>query len=450
MKKIIVLLILIVEIFASNCQNKLFTMKVSYPIPLNSVLSNLSEQCNLSIVYDDILSKEKIKNEFINYINVKNVSLNKLLNILSENSQMFISLQNNKLHISYNKTQIFKINYVANSINGDSSISSDNSSLSSNYKFNFWDNVKDNVIQILTNIDKNNVNTPIINKIAGLVTVTGNKLQLKELKKYFDKLNKSLQKEVLIDVKIYSVELSQSKATGINWQNLQISLDSGNKLLRGTYIGGAESVFKSATFNMKAFLNFLAQYGNVNSISNPKIVALNNQKAVVNIGDYIYYKKVSEIVVINNTPQTKYDIDKQFVGVLLDITPQVSDDNYVILNINPKLSSFRDLSQLKNTNRDMPPDIKTNNIMTTVRLKNNDTLVLGGLITSDKSLNNNGVPILSEIPLIKYFFSHKEKISNRKEIVFVITPHIINLSKKSKLSNYGYRKLPSLEELNVK
>jgi len=83
-------------------------------------------------------------------------------------------------------------------------------------------------------------------------------------------------------------------------------------------------------------------------------------------------------------------------------------------------------------------------------MKNNQTLVLGGLITNDSSLSENGVPVLKEIPLVKYIFSSKEQISNRKELVFVITPHIIDLNKETTIKSYGYKVLPSLEDLDVK
>jgi len=98
----------------------------------------------------------------------------------------------------------------------------------------------------------------------------------------------------------------------------------------------------------------------------------------------------------------------------------------------------------------MPPDTKENTLMSVVKLRDGDTLVLGGLIANDRNLIVNGVSILKEIPLIKYLFSSKEEITNKKELVFIITPHIINLNKKKSLRDYGFGKLPTLEELNVK
>jgi general secretion pathway protein D len=86
----------------------------------------------------------------------------------------------------------------------------------------------------------------------------------------------------------------------------------------------------------------------------------------------------------------------------------------------------------------MPPDTKDNTMLSVVKLKDNQTLVLGGLITNDKNFKFNGVPVLKEIPLVKFLFSSKEEVTSRKELVFVITPHIINLNKKKTLRDLGF------------
>ena len=290
----------------------------------------------------------------------------------------------------------------------------------------------------------NGLNTfsPIINKDAGLVVVTGTMKQLRAVDSYVSNLMNNLQKEVLIDVHIYSVELSASHQTGINWAQLALSIDKQNVPLRGKYIGGSLSVFNSATFSINGLLNFLSTNGNVNSISNPKIMTLNDQKAIISVGSTIYYKYASSVVSNPNTPPaTQYTIGSKFVGIVLDITPQISDSGNIVLSIQPTISAFRNLTQLTNTNRNMPPDTKDNTMLSIVRLKNNQTLVLGGLITTDRQLEVNGVPILKEIPLIKYLFSSKSRITSKKELVFVITPHIINLHKQTTLRDLGFGKI---------
>ncbi|HIC99164.1 MAG TPA: type II protein secretion system D protein, partial [Pyrodictiaceae archaeon] len=200
-----------------------------------------------------------------------------------------------------------------------------------------------------------------IDKNSGLITVTGTRNQIEEIRKYINNLNDRLHKEVLIDVKIYSVELSKSNQTGIKWSELSFSLPSKqiktNEL--DEYFAGSYSIFSETTFNIAGLLNFLAQNGNVNSISNPKIVTLNNQKAIISVGDTIYYKYISaKKKDENGNPIIQYTIDNKFVGVLLDITPQISNNGEIVLSINPKINEFKNLNQLLNSNREMPPDTK--------------------------------------------------------------------------------------------
>jgi len=456
MKKIIlVFLIFISFVFAQNCNRKLFTLKINTPILLKNILNDISSECNLNIIPTDKYAARELSSK-INYINVVNEPLKNLLNIIFFSKNLFYKLDRNILYISYFKTKTFKINYLPSSISGDTSYGNEGNNinggnnLQTNYSFNFWSDLKTNLENILKNTS-NFYKAPIIDKNAGLVTITGTRQQLKEIKNYLKTLNKRLGKEVLIDVHIYSVELSSSHKTGIDWSELALSLPNSGVSLRAAKVFGSESIFNSATFNTGAFLNFLAQNGNVNSISNPKIVTLNSQKAIMSIGDTIYYKYASNVTSNNNgNPTTSYTISSKFVGVVLDITPQISDNGEIILSINPKISSFKNIAQLQNSNRDMPPDTKDDTLMSVVKLKNNETLVLGGLITNDSQLEVNGVPVLKEIPIIKYLFSSREKITSRKELVFVITPHIINFNDKMTLKNYGFDKLPSLEDLNVK
>lgn len=487
MKKIFLIIIFINSLFGFNCNKKLFTLKIENPIILKDILKDISSECNLNIILKDKKSA-KMLNSYVEFINIKNASLKELLYILFNSKNLFYSLKGNILTVSYYKTKTFKIDFIPNTITGTGNLDSSTNNLQTSYSFDFWSDLSNNLNNILSSVDnsrtrnivtisnaiskkndnnitginnaanmevtKQNITSDssavVIDKNAGLVTIRGTKQQLDLISKYLNTLKERLRKEVLIDVHIYSVELSSSHKTGIDWSNFSISLPNVSKPLRGRYIGGSESVFNSSLFNIGGFVKFLSTQGDVNSISNPKIVTLNSQKAILSIGDTIYYKYASSVTTANQIPTTSYTIDSKFVGVVLAITPQISDNGEIILSINPQISSFKNPLQLQNPTRDMPPDTKDDTLMSVVKLKNNETLVLGGLISNDSQFNVNGVPVLKEIPIIKYLFSSKEKMTSRKELVFVITPHIINFKTKTTIKNYGFGKIPSLEDLNVR
>ena len=442
MKKLLLLILISLSLVA-NCENKIFSYSNSLNINERMSIKEflnllLTQNCNINIVYEDLKSKEYVTKK-MPFVRIKNYTIKEILDlILGKN--LFYTLKGNILEISYYKTKNYKLDFISSNRTGESNLDATNSKVKNEYTFDFWDKVEKNIENILKNIS-NEYKSPIIDKTVGVVTITGTKKQINAVDKYIKTLMDRLTKEVLIDVKIYSVELSKSHQTGIKWDKLQISLQDSSVPLRAYNIFGSSAIFKQASFDVGGLLNFLAKNGNVNAISNPKIVTLNNQKAIISVGDTIYYKYASSVTTDQSgNPVTQYTIENKFVGVVLDITPQISDNGEIILSINPRISAFKDLNQLKNKNRDMPPDTKDNTMFSVVKLKNNDTLVLGGLITNDKSLKINGVPILKEIPLIKYIFSSKEEITNKKELVFVITPHIINFKNKKTLKDLGFGK----------
>ena len=455
-KKLLALLAFVIALHAS-CDNKLFSysnsINIKEHLSINSFLNLLvTQKCNINIVYKDEITR-RLLSEKMPYVRFKNYTLKQILDLLLIKRGIFYTIKNDVLELSYFKTKSFKINFISSSRSGESNLDATDSKVKNTYTFDFWSKVEKQVTNILNSnflldpnynlISKLGIEPfkPIVDRNTGIVIVTGTMKQLNAVKKYIKNLMDNLTKEVLIDVHIYSVTLSKSHQTGIDWSNLSLSLNKSNVPLRGRYLGGSEAVFNSAVFNLSGLLNFLSQNGNVNSISNPKIMTLNNQKAIISVGDTIYYKYASNVVTDQNgNPTTQYTIDSKFIGVVLDITPQISDNGDIILSIEPRLSKFRDPTQITSTNRGMPPDTTDNTMLSVVRLKNNETLVLGGLITDDKSLRVNGVPILKEIPLIKYIFSSKESITSKKELVFVITPHIINVKTKKTLKDLGFGK----------
>lgn len=472
MKKII-LFILTISLFA-NCTDELFSIHTGEEgMPLKSLLADVANKCNLTVITADDVAKKRLNN-VVSLVNIKKEPLKAFLKDLLATQNCFVDIKNNKIIISYYKTQTYKLDLVSSSRAGSSSLSggigggnsenngnSGNSengnsnnngttSLTDTYQFDIWDVIQNKLNTILQNYKDGTVPVlePVIDKNSGLIIVTGNKNQLEAVGNYMRNMKERLMKEVYIDVKILSVTLSKSHQTGIDWQNLSIQA-GGSAPLRASNIFGHSSIFNDATFSMNALIKFLATYGNVNSISNPQIVTLNNQKAVIQVGNNVYYKDVSKITKDQNgNVFTEYTISSQFVGVSLDIVPRIGDNGIITLYVYPTISDFVTPPQT-DSNRELPPDIKTNTLVSVVKLKNNQTLILGGLIANDKSLQSNGVPILNEIPLVRYLFSYKEQVSSKKEIVFIITPHIINLKTHVTLKDYGFKKIPSLEELNV-
>jgi general secretion pathway protein D len=476
------------QIEAKSCDMRTFNIKIAEKVSTNEILNQLSSECGFSVITKDSFAKEKM-DEKLYGINIKNMALNEIFDVLVASKGLDFDYNKNVLKISGLLTKTFKIDYVTTSrvsksntdisLTGDSgggsagTQSDDGSSLStgatitSSDKFSFWEVMGKELNSILNaSTDTFKTQAPIINKEAGLVTVSGTTEQLQRVQAYIDTLMNRLHKQVMIDVKILSVNLDNSKQTGINWgelyklQNVKVGYESVNTQNVGTYSENSISdVIKNGVFHANLLrltgstsvtdlVKFLKTQGDVTSISNPKVVTLSNQPAVFSSGDQLYYKLSASSRQTGGAAATEtYNnevVKSVFAGILLDITPQITDDGEVILKINPSISSVKSEVAGSDGVRRLPPDLQKKQISSVVKLRDGEKIVLGGLISSRQGKGSYKVPILGNIPVLGYAFKQDTITEIREELVVIITPHIINPSNKTKsghlsLKDLGYQ-----------
>ena len=287
---------------------------------------------------------------------------------------------------------------------------------------------------------------------------------MKRFELYLQQLQDKVQLQVLIDVQLLSVTMSKGKTTGIDWkqlyalQNFDVSInhisakgvdtftDTGITTLAQDAVEQIGSLVNvKAQASLKEVIKFLQTQGNVNSISNPKVLTLNNQPALITAGTEYFYKIESQTNQqgtgggVAATTQNQ-NVQSVFAGVLLTITPEISDDSTITLKINPSLSeTTTNISGEDNTNRNMPPDLNRRQLSSVVTVKDGHRIILGGLINTKNTLNSNKVPLLGDIPVISYLFKYEEKVKQVEELVIIIEPHIIHKSNNTvSLADLGY------------
>ena len=292
MKKIFFIISFFITLsFGDMCGDKVFTFKTTTnDISLDSFIKELViSSCSLNVVYKDSLAQRKLEKLKLNKITAQNYSLKQILDLLVANNNLFYEVKNNEIQISYLKTKTFHIDYIPSSRTGTATFkastngSGDTNSVDSAYEFNFWGDLSKNLMSVLnTSKTKYTAKEPIIDKSAGLITITATKKQFHSVEKYIKELNNRLHKQIVIDVKIYKVNLSTNSRTGINWTKLNFSLaPNSTPVTGGSKFFGSQSILKNSIFSVAGLLDFLATQGNVNSLSNPKIATLNNQKAII-------------------------------------------------------------------------------------------------------------------------------------------------------------------------
>ena len=183
------------------------------------------------------------------------------------------------------------------------------------------------------------------------------------------------------------------------------------------------------------------------------MLTLNNQPAIITIGDTLNYNVPTQITINSNSNlgETAYTPSSVFVGILLNITPEITRNDQIILRINPSISELRNPDELdKSVNergfREIAPDTTEKKISTVVKVKDGATLILGGLISNTKNFMINGVPILKDVPLFGNLFRSKKINNKRFELVFILRPRIIDSDTSGlSLKDFGYKKLKNGE-----
>ncbi len=469
----------------ADCSYELFSISSAKDTKIVDFVDQLSDECGFSIIVTDP-NAEAFLNRKLNKTNLKNLTIDEVLDIILSENNLSYTLENNLLKISYLTTQVFEIDYILSqrksSGSTDVTLSSNSATnsgasqggsgkssssggggeggaqtgikIESTDEVKFWEQLDKEFQSILNRPhDSYKAQAPIINKNAGLVTVTATKKQMARFKKYLKKMQDKVQLQVLIDVQLLSVTMSEGKTTGIDWkqlyalQNFDVSLNYNKNIgsTTATTTDGLSNVITvSGQAKLDQVIKFLQTQGSVSSISNPKVLTLNNQPALITAGTEYFYKLTSTETLAGGSgagsQSSNENIQSVFAGVLLTITPEISDDKTITLKINPSLSeTTTDISATNNSNRNMPPDLNRRQLSSVVTVKDGNRIVLGGLITTKNTLESSKVPILGDIPLISYLFKYEEKIKTVEELVIIIEPHIIHKSRNDvSLADLGY------------
>ncbi|CAD7286734.1 Type 3 secretion system secretin [Campylobacter majalis] len=471
---------------ANSCLSKKFSMKITSDVNLIEAIEQLSDMCNFSIVITDNHAKSMLHDN--SSINIKQMDLNQIFDIILSEKNLHYDFNGNVLKISSLKSKTFKIDYITsiregrattkasvdsspvevgenqtNTQNQTNSLNQDNI-IQTIEKFDFWEKLDAELKAILNNTsDAIEAPDPIINQNAGLITVTGTPSQLKRVKSYITHVQQRLKRQVVIDVSIISVELANEYKKGIDWSKFQLGFNTylnsdqtspSNLITSRTNSGGWQnSLTISANLNLSidGVINFLETNGKTKVVSSPKITTLNNQQALISVGDNINYRVMEQTdsgSALSDRRTTTYKQYSVFIGILLNLLPEISDDNKIMLRVNPSLSNFKyrdDDSTTQNLAiREIAPDTLQKKLSTVVYVNSGDTIILGGLIGQTKAKDNTRVPLLADIPLIGAAFKSTKDVVRTTELVFVITPRVVDLQDirptKQSLKDLGFSK----------
>lgn len=488
MKKIIVFLLLTLSFLrADECDTKRFTLNAHQSqnsgLTLLDLLRDVTQTCHISVVFDDNQAKRELSKP-LDMINIEDYRVDELFAFIFDDHNLFYTYDKEKkvVRVSYTKTVNFNVDYInMNLLSTTSSKSitvgagesttgttgttgatgttgttgatgstgggsnSDFTNIRAVSTFTFWDQLRNHVQQILQAGDEHNgtLNQTLVNRDAAVVSVTGTTRQINAVKTYLDKLESRMHSQVMIDAYLIELTYNDYSSMGVNWSKFDLALNGSysnysNSLNNLAPLGQSGPVYSfGVNFDPTGLINFLKTYGDVEVLSNPKVLTLSNQPAVINVGQQLNYLYASGALTTTTTgapaSSTITTLGSIFVGLTLNIIPEVTDDGYIVMRINPVTSELINASDIgtstsattATTNRTMPPDTRVKQMTSIVKVKDKQKVLIGGLIEKTTTKNDTKVPLIGDIPFVGRLFHNTENIVKKSELFILITPTLI-------------------------
>lgn len=292
------------------------------------------------------------------------------------------------------------------------------------------------------------------NAEAGYISVRATQFQHDKVRDFIDRVMRSARRQVLIEATIVEVDLSSRYQQGIDWSLIKPGLVNDTALLirpagpgEGLRTGGLVSSLTSITLNspslfngydLNGILNMLESFGTLRVLSSPKISVLNNQSSVLKVVDNKVYFTISVTPGTAATPTLPatpavYNtvINTVPIGLLMSVTPQISETEEVILNLRPTISRITGyandptptLAQNNVTNR--IPEVQTREMESVLRVQSGGIAILGGLMQDSRNNNSDEVPILNRIPGLGNLFKYRDESSKKTELVIFLRPTVL-------------------------
>jgi len=320
----------------------------------------------------------------------------------------------------------------------------------------------------------------VVNAMSGVIIVRALPSELRAVENFLRATQIIVERQVMIEAKIIEVELKDGYQSGVNWSafhrgnnsrasvgvlnqgsTLQNSgalfgsegVDSltntsttpsllsnpGTNLVTGA-LAGTAGIFGLAfqTSNFATLLDFLETQGNVQVLSSPRIASINNQKAVLKVGTDDYF--VTSITggttttgsssTGSTTTSPTITVQPFFSGIALDVTPQIDEDNNIILHVHPSVSVVTEKSKSINLGAlgtyILPlASSNVNESDSVVRVQDSNIVAIGGLMKQAQSEDRSGLPGTNDIPVVGALFGQRAKSYLKRELVILLKPTII-------------------------
>lgn len=446
---------------------------VAQSLPITQALQIFREAYQLNIVADSDVTGDIT-------VDFRDLPLDRALHALLDSQGLYFSRDDNLIRVRSRQTQTFVIDYIRLVRSGSGSslaqISSGQSdsgggsgggaaggggggesgaiAIQQSDTVEFWAELEAQLAGLVSSDGR-----LVVNRMAGTIQVTDRYPRVQEIGVYIQSINRAVHRQVDIDVRIVEVSLNDDYSLGIDWsrvtppgnQGVEIDFSTGNRIADPaggvtaklpSFSADIVNIMSGGGINYTSMIDALREQGTVRVVSQPQVRALNNQSAMIKVGtDRTFFRReVTSTATSAGTTTESTDVPQVVTeGVVLALTPQIATDGWIMLDVSPvvtRVSSIATALDDSGRVRSTAPNLDIRQASSLVRMRNAETVVIGGLIQEQASDTQRGVPHLGEVPMLGKLFQGKYQTRNRKELVMFLTARLVE-SREVALANEG-------------
>lgn len=323
-----------------------------------------------------------------------------------------------------------------NSANGNTASDATQVSISQDNHNTFWTTFEPELRAMLKDGD-----SLVLNRFSGVAQITAPIKRHESIRAFIELVTRRITQQVEIEARLVEVTLRDEQKLGVDWDLAATSV-GGIRVqgaspvdvigLGGTLLGANTFAATLGFGRASAVIQALKQQGEVKTVAQPRLRALNNQTAFIKVGEDRPFFRLQQTTTLQqpgattafNQTQENFTVSTITIGTILAVTPQIDGNNMITLDVLPAITRLQAIVTSPD-GRQTAPVTEVKQASTIVRLRDGETAIIGGLISEETGETERRIPFLGKVPVIGAAFRSKANLRARTELVIFLTPRIV-------------------------
>ncbi|MDO8545509.1 MAG: secretin N-terminal domain-containing protein [Opitutaceae bacterium] len=309
-------------------------------------------------------------------------------------------------------------------------------SISQENQNTFWTTLESELRAMLKDGD-----SLVLNRFSGVAQITAPMKRHETMSAFIELVNRRITQQVEIEARLVEVTLRDEQKLGVDWDLAATSVEGARVQaaspvdltgVGGTLLGANTFAATLGLGKATAVIHALKQQGDVKTVAQPRLRALNNQTAFIKVGEDRPFFRLQQTTTLQqpgattafNQTQENFSVSTITIGTILAVTPQIDGNNTITLDVLPAITRLQAIVTSPD-GRQTAPVTEVKQASTIVRLRDGETAIIGGLISEETGETVRGVPVIGRVPVIGAAFRSKANLRARTELVIFLTPRIV-------------------------